>query len=99
MLTAHRLLRTWKKRVDCYIVLSEFARSKFIRGGLPKHKIFVKPNFVFPDPGTQERVGDFALFVGRISEEKGVLPLLEAWSRLRNIPLIYGRSGTTVQPA
>jgi len=50
MLSTHRWLATWSKMVDCYIALTEFARAKFIEGGLPAEKIVVKPNFVHPDP-------------------------------------------------
>ncbi len=51
MLTVHRMLDTWTKTVDLYVTLSQFARQKFIQGGLPAERIIVKPNFVHPDPG------------------------------------------------
>ncbi len=87
MLTAHRALRTWTRLVDCYIVLGEFARQKFIEGGLPATKIVVKPNFV-PDPSCGNGRGQYALFVGRLSPEKGIGTLLQAWQRLgETIPL------------
>ncbi len=87
MLTVHHLLRTWEK-VDRFIALTEFARQKFIEGGLPAERIVVKPNFVAPDPGMGAHEGGFALFVGRLSPEKGVKTLLEAWKRLgEKVPL------------
>mgnify|MGYP000656046149 CR=1 FL=1 len=49
MLTFHRLLKTWQEKVDLYIALTEFARKKFIQGGLPGEKIVVKPNFIASD--------------------------------------------------
>jgi glycosyltransferase involved in cell wall biosynthesis len=82
MLSAHRAARTWTKAVDVYIALTEFARRKFVEGGLPAERIVVKPNFVRPDPGVGTGRGGFALFVGRLSPEKGVATLLEAWDRL-----------------
>jgi glycosyltransferase involved in cell wall biosynthesis len=88
MLTVHRALRTWAKMVDVYVALTEFARSKFIEGGLPAGKIVVKPNFVSPDPGRGQGGGGYALFVGRLAPEKGTGTMLAAWDRLRTrIPL------------
>ncbi len=88
MLTVHRLLGTWTQKVDMYIALTEFARQKFIEGGLPADKIAVKPNFVHPDPGPGEGRGGCALFVGRLSPEKGLDTLLAAWERLQGrVPL------------
>ncbi len=88
MLTAHRFLKTWKEKVDVYIALTEFARQKFIEGGIPAEKVAVKPNFVNPDPGPGEGKGGYALFVGRLSEEKGVETMIRAWELLGDrIPL------------
>lgn len=87
MLTMHRWLKTWQEQVDIYIALTEFSRSKFIQGGLPEEKIVVKPNFLHPDPGMRQAMGDYALFVGRLSAEKGVRMLLRSWDNLRSIPL------------
>ncbi len=88
MLATHRLLGTWKNAVDVYIALTEFGRKTFIRGGLPEKKIVVKPNFVYPDPGPGKGLGNYAIFIGRLSEEKGINTLLEAWRLLDNdVPL------------
>lgn len=81
MLTAHRAMHTWTEMVDVYIALTKFARQKFVEGGLPAEKIVVKPNFVHPDPGLGEGRGGYALFVGRLSPEKGLDTLLAAWER------------------
>lgn len=78
MITLHRALRTWQKMVDVYLAPSHFVRSKYIEGSLPADRIMVKPNFVAPDPGIGEGRGDYALYVGRLSHEKGVRTLLEA---------------------
>jgi glycosyltransferase involved in cell wall biosynthesis len=82
MLKVHRLSGTWKHAVDHYIATSEFSRRKFITAGLPAERISVKPNFVYPDPGPAAGTGEYALFVGRLSPEKGVHTLLAAWERL-----------------
>lgn len=82
MLTVHRTLRTWTKMVDIFTTLTEFARQKFIEGGLPADKIVVKPNFIHPDPKPGQGKGGYALFVGRLSVEKGLDTLLAAWKQL-----------------
>jgi glycosyltransferase involved in cell wall biosynthesis len=93
MLEAHRWRGTWVQ-VDSYVTLSNFARGVFVHGGLPADKIFVKPNFVYPDPGARRSAGEYALFVGRLSPEKGVRMLVTAWERLRKrIPLVIVGDG------
>jgi len=88
MVAVHDGLGTWKKKVARYIALSEFSRRKFIEGGLPASRIDVKPNFVSPDPGMRRRNGNCALYVGRLSAEKGPQLLLRAWKDAKlSIPL------------
>ena len=87
MLAAHRLLGTWEKTVDAYIARTQFSRNKLIEGGLPADKISIVPSFA-PDPGRIGGAdGDFALFAGRLSAEKGITTLLAAWNRLHRSPL------------
>ena len=88
MLSVHHVLHTYKRMVDMYIALTDFARQKFIQWGLPAEKIAVKPNFVDPDPGTGDGQGGYALFVGRLTQEKGINALLAAWEKIGGkIPL------------
>ena len=79
MLSLHRLLGTWERKISVYIALTNLARRMFIDSGLPPDKLVVKPNFVEPDPGAGTGNGGYALFVGRLSAEKGILTLLQAW--------------------
>lgn len=91
MLATHKAAGTWSRAVDRYYALTEFARGRFIAGGLPAEKLLVKPNFVFPPSRSGEPVTAAAavreegvfLFVGRLSEEKGILTALAAW---RHVP-------------
>jgi glycosyltransferase involved in cell wall biosynthesis len=84
----HRLMGTWKNKIDVYIALSEFSKQKYIQAGFPKKKIVVKPNFVestsclLCHEGGKKRDG--ALFVGRLSQEKGVETLLKAYKLIEN---------------
>jgi glycosyltransferase involved in cell wall biosynthesis len=86
MLMVHRAAGTWNRRVDAYIALTEFSRSRFIAGGLPAGRLFVKPNFA-ADAGIGPG-GDYFLFAGRLSQEKGLDVLLEAWRSRDGMPLL-----------
>lgn len=77
----HRLLGTWVNDVDAFIALTEMQRHIMVRAGLPEGKIVVKPHFV-SDPGvrmTSPSESNVILYAGRLSEEKGVRLLLDAW--------------------
>jgi len=81
----HRALGTWNQHVRLFLTLNDFARARFVRGGLPADKIRVKPNFVTdpgprPAPPSQSRT---ILYVGRLTAEKGVQTLLDAWDAWR----------------
>lgn len=93
LLVAHRLLQTYQTRVSGYIALSQFAREVFVRAGLPDDRIHVKPNFVeVPHDRTQlKRSG--VLFVGRLSEEKGVRTLARVARRLPQVRFIVVGDG------
>jgi glycosyltransferase involved in cell wall biosynthesis len=86
--TVQRGIRAWHRLVDCFITPSEFARQKFIAGNLPSDRIYVKPNCVTPDPGASAAYENSAVFVGRLSFEKGLDVLVKAWESLPSpIPL------------
>jgi len=96
ILIIHRLLRTWKDKVDVFIALSDFSRRKFIQARFPIKQIEVKPNFIevsskLTDLTIKSNVSghldeklknrtkrEGALFVGRLSWEKGIETLLLA---------------------
>jgi glycosyltransferase involved in cell wall biosynthesis len=84
MITTHNLCQTWQKRVDAYITLTPFQKAKMVQAGLPAAKIHVKPNFLF-DPGKSDSTTEqrpparYALYVGRLWEEKGITTLLDAY--------------------
>ena len=82
----HRTIRTWDSQVDLYIALTEFSRSKFIEAGLSPEKIIVKPNYI-PDPGVGRPDGEYGVYLGRLSPEKGLDTLLEGWKLLPFVPL------------
>ena len=93
MLGTHRALGTWKTKVARYIAPSEFCRTMLIQHGLPANNIAVKPHFAPEILPQRNGLGNYAIFVGRLSEEKGILPLLRIWRELGHIPLHVVGSG------
>jgi glycosyltransferase involved in cell wall biosynthesis len=83
MTTVHRALGTFLKQVDLFLVLSEFARQKFLASGFPPDKLVVKPNFVV-DPGFVGQGGTDYLYVGRLSPEKGIDTFLRAIEKVQS---------------
>jgi glycosyltransferase involved in cell wall biosynthesis len=99
MQVVHNALGTWKQRVDAYFTPSAFARSLFIRNGIDGNRIAVRTNFVHPDLGLASGSGGYALFVGRLSPEKGLRVLLKAWQTLHGtIPLKIVGTGPDEEP-
>jgi glycosyltransferase involved in cell wall biosynthesis len=76
-LAVHR--PTWRG-VDRYIALTDAIAEHLQRYGIPADRIVVKPNAV-PDPGEPDPLGEGFLVLGRLSEEKGIRLLLDAWRR------------------
>jgi len=91
----HHFNRTWIKNIDSFITLTNHSRQVFADSGIPAEKLTVKPNFVRPDPGVSEVSGEYAIFVGRLSPEKGIDVLVETWGGNHpcTIPLIIVGDG------
>jgi glycosyltransferase involved in cell wall biosynthesis len=83
-ISLNRALGTWDRHVRLFLALNDFARDRFVAGGLPADRVRVKPNSV-ADPGRRAgppSASRTVLFAGRLVPEKGVGVLLEAWRRL-----------------
>lgn len=81
----HRAAGTWQKHVDRFIALSEWMRDRVVSAGLPAPKVAVKRHFVDNPAPTLDRPRVGALFVGRLTEEKGLRVLLDAWCRMSTV--------------
>lgn len=93
MLGMHRALSTWERMVEAYSAPSRFCADRLASSGISREKVMVRPNFLPSDPGMRTSGADFALFAGRLCEEKGVRQLIRAWRRLRAIPLVIVGDG------
>jgi glycosyltransferase involved in cell wall biosynthesis len=92
MLNINRALGTYERNVDRYVCLTEGARQRFIRGGLPPEKLLIKPNVLRDAPGIGSGDGGYALYVGRLTSEKGVTSLVDSWRQM-NYPLKIAGDG------
>ena len=94
MVETHRRRNTWHDKVDRFIALTEFAKAKFVAGGLPASRIVVKPNSLACEPSGHRPSPNrtTALFLGRLSAEKGIATLASAWQGVR-VPLRVAGTG------
>lgn len=93
MLVRNRWHKTYETLVNRYIALTEFSASRLIAGGLPDDRIMIKPNFIPKPPEAGHGDGDYAAYIGRLSSEKGIRTLLEAWGDMGDFPLKIVGSG------
>ena len=87
-LTLHRARGTFD-RVDLFLAVSEFLRAKHVEAGLPAERVSVKRNFAW-SARRREGPGEYVLFAGRLSPEKGVRTLLDASRRIDAPVVIVG---------
>ena len=71
------------KNVDAFIALNEFYKSKYVESGFLAEKIFIKPNFIVDHSVNCVIHEDYALFMGRISPEKGIEVLINAFKGVK----------------
>lgn len=81
MATSLAVNRTTFAHVTRFIALTDDIVAHLLDLGVPSEKIAVKPNSV-PDPGVGSEPPDGGfVYVGRLSEEKGIQLLCDAWCR------------------
>ncbi|RIK85379.1 MAG: glycosyl transferase family 1 [Planctomycetota bacterium] len=86
MQAVHHRFGRYASKVDAFFAPTQFARQRFIEGGFPPERTHVKWNFVSRDAGVGRGDGGYVMFAGRLSPEKGVATLLEAWRRDPALP-------------
>lgn len=89
----HRF-RRYYELIDVFLAPSAFLRGKMIEAGFPASKIVHVPNFIDPHdiiPGQES--GDYCLYFGRLSAEKGVKTLVRAMAELKQENLIIAGTG------
>lgn len=85
----------WWTGVSRFLCISRSQRDLLVQAGLPAARMAVHHNIV-PDPGVRRRgLGEHVLYLGRLTEEKGLRTLMAAWERLPDpaLPLVVAGSG------
>jgi glycosyltransferase involved in cell wall biosynthesis len=93
MIAFNKHHNNFNRYVSQYICLTDFAKSRFLKGGFLPEKLCVKPNFVSDHQFNAPLHKNYVLFVGRLSEEKGPLTLFEAAKNTKDIPLLIVGDG------
>jgi glycosyltransferase involved in cell wall biosynthesis len=75
-------------KIAGFICLTEFFKIKMQEAGVPDDKLFVRPNLVYAPPlsGASD-AGKYAIYMGRLSPEKGCWTLIRAFEQLPQVPL------------
>jgi glycosyltransferase involved in cell wall biosynthesis len=90
----HYLLKTYRSKVDTIIAPSAFLRNKMIEYGYPPDKIVHVPNTVdLKNFRPSASLGNYILYFGRLSYEKGIYTLFNAMTQLPDKPLIVAGEG------
>lgn len=90
------LFKKYENNIGIYIAPSRFLRNKLIDYGWPAEKIRYVPNFIdHTSYKPKYTPGDYFLYLGRLSEEKGIRVLIEAFKRIKKtgIGLIVAGDG------
>jgi len=75
----HKILKIYKKNIAYFIAPSEFMKNTVVNFGWDKNKIKVIYNFSEKmDDKISDKIGDYGLYFGRLSREKGIDILIEA---------------------
>jgi glycosyltransferase involved in cell wall biosynthesis len=87
-LSLHRAIGTFAE-VSIYLAVSRFLMDKHVQAGVPASRIRIKPNFAWAMPRRQGP-GDYFLYLGRLSREKGVDTLLSVWKEPQGRLVVVG---------
>ncbi|MGH3718867.1 MAG: glycosyltransferase [Pseudonocardiaceae bacterium] len=88
----------WWSTVVRFFCISDAQRTIFIQAGMPTERLVVKHNFVVDSGIRRSGPGEHVLYLGRLSEEKGLRLLMTAWDRIAaagglGVPLVLAGTG------
>lgn len=84
----------YTKKIDYIITPSEFYKNKLIEDGIDKNKIEAIHNCIeLKNYNLDIEDEGYALYFGRLAKEKGILNLIEAFSKVKNAKLYIAGDG------
>lgn len=78
-----------KEKVDMFVAVSNYVKTRYVMAGFPNEKVEVVPNFYNPseielcDKESDDLPSDFILYVGEFTKFKGIDVLIKAFERLK----------------
>ena len=82
-----RILRLFKNNITLFVVPSHFGKRRLVDAGLSGDRVVVLPNMIsIPESAVDYYKCEYAAYVGRISDEKGIDTLLTA-AKVTGIPV------------
>ena len=94
----YRVKKVYNKKISWIVVPSNFYKQKMIEDGIEEKHITAIHNFVDLDEYNLELQDEgFALYIGRLSKEKGILNLIEAFSSIEGRKLFIAGDGPEKQ--
>lgn len=90
----YRVKKIYTKKINYIITPSNFYKTKLVEDGIPDYKIEGLHNFVDLKQYDLEVTDEgYALYFGRLSKEKGILNLVNAFAKLDNGTLYIAGEG------
>jgi len=95
---AAAIAQAWKRGIflhdiDQYIALNKFFADLLIDAGIPRSHVQVLGNFISEGVGAVPKKGNYILYLGRLSREKGIHTLLDAWEHIEGVVLKIAGNG------
>ncbi|MFP6583554.1 MAG: glycosyltransferase [Candidatus Hydrogenedentota bacterium] len=90
----HKATQIYEKNIDLFLPSSQFMADKFVEAGIPESKLRHVPNYINLEPYQPCYESDgYVLYMGRLSEEKGIATLLKAKALVPELELVIAGTG------
>ena len=90
----YRKNRIYLEKIDHIITPTEFYKGKFAEDGIPIDKVTAIYNYIDVDKYDVDKTDeDYALYIGRLSKEKGIFNLVQAFRKVKGKKLYIAGDG------